>query len=297
MESRILVIAGLMLAASGVLPNASIGEEARKFRLEVKPNPGKEFAYHNVYRMSFFTDRAMELLGKGRSTFRMELDWAWGERERTQVSNGDTTVAATVEETDDLTTVDGVPTVRYWTIKLLEGKDLTWKVSPRGEVTRFETARGIDKLEVETVVRDVGLFAQGHYYPPLPERPVGLGDSWTVNRVTSVVYEEFRGFEARVNDKATLKLKGLKKRKGRQCAEIQEDREFDYKALVHTGVSLVVLEGHGKATGSWLFDVDDGVVVEHKGIYEFRPDGSVVDTQLAGYETQVKVWLDRRLKE
>lgn len=302
MKMRAVVGVGLALALTGGLARGVSGQEAGKISLRVKAAPGQKLTYKNLFRLTFFTDRAREVVAtSGQNAYQLDLNREWTQEETFKVEGQDTLVVATLTKVGDMSMINHQTTTKDiypWSLEELKGVELSWRVGPRGDVTAFGVAKEMTRLALATLVSDLRLVAEGDFYPPLPAEPKGVGESWTSERTATSIYEEFQNFEAQVKATSTLKVKGMKKEEGRNCAEIEESRVIAYKGWLNTGLTSLILEGEGKAKGTWLFDVEGGAVVKHQIRMDIEPRPTVVgEASQRNVETRLTIWVERKLEK
>lgn len=303
MRLRVLTDVGMALVFAGFFAQEAIGQEVGKIPLQIKVVPGQKLTYKNFYRMSFFVDRAKELVAShGESSYQIDVSWEWTQDEVFKVDQRDTLIVATLMKTSDLTMINRqtvAKDVYPWSLEEIKGMELNWRVGPQGDVTAFGPLKEPGRLTLLTLVSDLRLITEGDFYPPLPAEPKAVGESWTSERKATAVYEEFQNFEAQIKATSTSNIKGMKKKGNRNCAEIEETRRITYKGWMNMGyVAPLILEGEGEARGNWLLDVDNGVVVEHKVRMDVEPKPTVVgETSPRNIETRLTIWMERKLEK
>lgn len=302
MKMRALVGAGLALALVGCLARGAFGQGAGKVSLQIKAAMGQKLTYKNLFRVTFYTDRAREVVAtSGQNAYQLDLNREWVQEESFKVEGQDTLVVATLTKASDMAMINSQTTTKEiypWTLEDLKGMELSWRVRPNGEVAAFGAAKEMTRLALATLVSDIRLVAEGDFYPPLPAGPKAVGESWTSERTATSIYEEFQNFEAQIKYTSALKIKGMKKKGDRNCVEIEESRTIVYKGWLNTGFTSLILEGDGKAKGTWLFDAENGVVVEHQIRLDIEPRPTVVgEGSQRNVETRLTIWVERKLEK
>lgn len=299
---RVLTGVGMALVFAGFFAQEVTGQEGGKIPLQIKAMPGQKLTYKNLYRVTFSSEQARELVAmSGGTSFQIDLNWEWTQEETFKAEQRDTLVLATLTKTSDLTMINrqtATKEIYPWSLEEVKGVELSWHVGPQGDVRAFGTAKELGRLALSTIVSDFRLIAEGDFYPPLPAEPKAVGESWTSERKATSIYEEFQNFEAQIKATSTSKIKGMKKKGNRNCVEIEESRQIAYKGWLNTGFTSLILEGEGKARGSWLLDVDNGVVVEHRIRMDIEPRPTVVgEASQRNIETRLTIWVERKLEK
>ncbi|MSS70875.1 MAG: hypothetical protein EXS64_05235 [Candidatus Latescibacteria bacterium] len=300
MKMRVVVRTVLGLALAGGVARGASGQE--QVSLQVKTAPGQKLVYKNLFKLTFFTDRAKEVVAtSGQNSYQIDLNQEWTQEEAFRADGKDTLVVATLTKVSDLSMINSQTITKDlypWTLEDLNGVELSWRVEPRGDVRAFGPAKEMTRLTLATLVSDLRLVTEGDFYPPLPAEPRAVGESWTSERTASSIYEEFQNFEGQIKATSTLKIKGMKKKGARNCAEIEESRVVAYKGWLNTGVNALILEGEGKGKGTWLFDVENGIVVEHQIRMDIEARPTVVgEASQRNVETRLTIWVERKLEK
>ncbi len=286
---------GLAFIVLGFLSLEAAAQEAGGIKLQVRNEVGRNLTYKNYYRIYFNTPKADDLLNRpSGSGFREELEREWYQDETVKEREGVSYIVTTPRNVFEKLKIDDLEEIGD--LKLLEGVELRWKVDSKGTVTEFGTSRGLARVTVEDVVSDLRLFWKGEFYPSLPDEPKAVGESWTTDRTVSSLFEG-RRFESRMEYKGTATIKKIKKKKNRKCAEIKETQEVFYKGIYIVGPDELIVEGKGKGTATWLLDVENGVVVEHKNTLELRPHvRHRVKPTPPRIIADLRIWVERKLK-
>ena len=295
MPSKSLKGLGLAFTVLGFLVLEATAQEAGGIKLQVRNEVGQNLTYKNYYRTFFSTPKADDLMNRpSGSGYREELEREWYQDETVKETEGVSYIVTTPRNVYEKLLIDDLEEIGDF--KLLEGVELRWKVGPKGMVTEFGTSRGLARATVENVVSDLRLFWKGEFYPALPDEPKAVGESWNTDRTVSSVFEG-RQFESRMEYKGTATIKKMKKKKNRRCAEIKETQKVLYTGIYVVGPDELIIEGKGKGTATWLLDVENGVVVEHKNTLEFQPKvRHRIKPSPPRIIGDLRIWVERKLK-
>jgi hypothetical protein len=138
-----------------------------------------------------------------------------------------------------------------------KGQTITYKVDKSGEVSDVKAKSYIEGWRQfgQTVI-DV----MNGCYPQLPDRAIKAGDKWDEEETENP--KDNPGLE--VVSKISYEVKGMKKEKGHECAEIVAKSESTFQGVATSPGGEMDTEGKSKSEAEFCFDISGGSVVMFK---------------------------------
>ena len=255
-----------ILCAMGIMVVGGEVCAADQVMLKLQYPEGRVVRYKNKYRLEYFSDKAEIILREG--TFGVQGYGEWRSREMVVEGGDSAKVMAKVDKGGSQAMLSG-ERLTYeqfpYTLDLLNDLSFVWRIAPGGQVVEFEPDFLAYKAERKDMVTDLRQVWMPSLAPVLPDQAVSVGDTWEGEQRIEVPFYDFdAGFEpSLVQFTSTYKLKKVKKQKGYQVVEIEEEREVHYRIWLHIEVISLVIDGTGSGNADWEIDIDRGLVLSH----------------------------------
>ena len=255
-----------ILCAIGIMVVGGEVCAADQVMLKLQYPEGRVVRYKNKYRLEYFSDKAEIILREG--TFGVQGYGEWRSREMVVEGGDSAKVMAKVDKGGSQAMLSG-ERLTYeqfpYTLDLLNDLSFVWRIAPGGQVVEFEPDFLAYKAERKDMVTDLRQVWMPSLAPVLPDQAVSVGDTWEGEQRIEVPFYDFdAGFEpSLVQFTSTYKLKKVKKQKGYQVVEIEEEREVHYRIWLHIEVISLVIDGTGSGNADWEIDIDRGLVLSH----------------------------------
>jgi len=241
-------------AVSGPL----LAEDGGGVLLKYAYPPGKQAVYKHKDRVQ---------MNLGGTTAEMISEYKTTERLARAEESGSFGVAVVLSDISESTLVSS-HLIQREVMALLAGDEFGFSLSPNGTVSDFWPpsmkkvyAGDRDAMQATITNLEVGYAS---LFPELPDRPVGVGDSWSSEREYRVTYDVLGGIEGSVLLSSTHRVKKAKRKDGSRCFEIEDVTQIASRGYLNFGEISVVSEGSGTIKGKWLFDYETGLVRKHE---------------------------------
>jgi hypothetical protein len=254
---------------------------AQKVVVKMKQHDGATATYKHLFTTRFKSDRADLLtsrnsqVGSAQGNIRNDQvalevtgEWntreTWGPKDNTSEGAGEWRIAAKLIEADSRASVNGTKLgfEKYpFGFEQLRGREMSYEMHPTQGPSLIRPEFRVYQLrEREDIVTDMSLAWASGIAPSFPDHAIGEGDTWEAEQnLTFPFYAlEATGKEATITVKSTYTVKKVKK--GGKVLEIEEEREVQYLGWIESTSLSVMVEGSGKGTASWEFDVEKGIV-------------------------------------
>jgi len=302
------ILAGFM-ALGMVVGDAS----AQKVELKLKFPEGRKARYKNKYFFAYSSNRAeLIMIQGGRLDASTDNEWRSVEevvqpepRPGEEISEGTMAIRAEVSKAasrailqKETQTFEQYP----YTFELFNDRQFGWRVTPEGEIQKFEPQFPSYRVERLDLITDLFQAWMPLFCPVLPAEPVGKGDTWTGERSFERPFASMDMMRriSLVGLNSTYVVKKVKTSKKRTEVEIEEMREVEYKGWMDIGAASLFLHGKGKGKGKWKIDATNGIVLEHKVHMNIdRPDVIKAGERdkLADIHAEVTIDLERKLEK
>jgi hypothetical protein len=158
----------------------------------------------------------------------------------------------------------------------LTGHALDFWLSPEGDLSGLEAFNTLPQKNVLLQITDPsGFIHRAHNaFPHLPDRPVGLGDTWTFT-----LEEErpaMRGARSLVSSEHTYKLVEHLEEDGIPCVKIEASYNLTSRTEIETPRGAIVAEYTGTGTETILFAYTKGMFLSKEGTLDM--EGSFGDS-------------------
>lgn len=185
-------------------------------------------------------------------------------------------------------------------LTLLEGHAVWFELDDQGNVSGFETGELSDlsyaeEKALKPILSNLKLGVPA-LYPELPDHPVGVGDTWEMNR--ELTADDVDGVVGKTTIKATYKVKRKLHRKGRLCYELLEVSETTTNAIVSFGTMTLLVSGSGESKGKIEFDTEQGLILKYDIRGKLKVDTTPVTKQSTpSTRAQMTVGVIRQLED
>ena len=197
--------------------------------LKLRYPEGRTVRYKNRFSFRYFSDKGEIILKEG--TFEVRTYGEWRSREtvvlaEAEGAKGDSVkVIAGMDKAGSRVMLSGqqltYKTFPY-TLDMLDKLLFSWGVGPGGRPDRFGPEFPTFKMEREDMITDLRQVWMPGLTPVLPEKAVGVGETWTgEQRIEAPFYNFAVGNEpSLIAFTSTYKLKKIKKKKEKRCLNL-----------------------------------------------------------------------------
>ena len=286
---------------------------AQPVDLKLKFPEGRKAQYKNKFRVEYFSNLAEQIIGQDGS-MRVIIGNEWWSHEEVvkpealpneEIPEGVRGIRADIKKgagsaifLGEKQTYEQYP----FTFEMFNDKSFKWRVTPEGEVTKFESDFPAFRVQREDLVTDMFKGSMPAFCPVLPDKAVGEGDTWTGERefLRPFASMDMMGRKSQIKLKSTYRVKSIKNKKGNMEVTIEEDREVEYTGWVEVRSVSLYYHGQGTGGGKWVIDATRGLVLHHKVHMDINKPTIIKaghKEPIANIVAEVKVDLERKLEK
>lgn len=229
------------------------------YKLQYKGTPNEI----RQYELSTDLDQTMEMMGN-EMNFATQIIQMISEKINRVEKDGAISASITI---DSISFTSTSPQMRAVEDQIngmmanIKGKEITYKISSRGEV--LESTR-IDSL-IPDQMRQVFSTRQtfSNLSPELPDHAVKMGDAWEIEKTTPI---SAGGFEMEMKSKNKYTLVGKEVQHGQTLLKIQFTGSVEFTGKGEQMGMQLLMEGDGETKGEFLFH-------DNRGLYQSGTSG------------------------